>query len=498
MEKEVYESRLYQYLRGDADRLVQVCEKERRMTFTYRVEDRILLENVNLPLESGTLTLITGVENQSFGLLGGIVSGLFPIENTEHIPNIEELVRVFTGTLEIAEGVLPDRAVYLGPDPERHLLFARVEEELNAQMGTDNDPAGVLERFHLDEVFLDRRISSLSGGEKMKLALSIAFSKAADCTVLHGIVPWLDDDGRTCLVQEIFKSKEDDRCVLVMEQEIDVLLPHADRIFYFNGHTLLSPEGSVKNRLSGDIVRVSRTLGGLMGEKSTRGTAVAFRNVRFGYKVDGERGFELSQLSFVLEYSSLYALIGNNGAGKSTIANLILRLETPQEGCIHLFGEPLISMDRKRLMERVCYVSQFPEQHITLSNVQQYRSRAKKRNNALSFHLLDNYFDPREEYPLSQLSPLQMKVLSLASSVASTTKLIILDEPTWGIDPTGLHEFLDFLTHAVQALETPSILIITHDVALVGLLGAEIILLEKGALVPGETTEVGDSMEARA
>jgi energy-coupling factor transporter ATP-binding protein EcfA2 len=468
------------------------------MTFTYRVEDRILLENIRLPLEPGTLTLITGVENQSFGLIGGIVSGLFPIESAEHIQYLEELVRVFTGTLEITEGLLPQQALYLGPDPERHLLFARVEEELRAQMGVNADPAVVLERFHLDEGFLDRRISSLSGGEKMKLALSIAFSKVAGCTVLHGIVPWLDDDGKACLVQEIFKCKEDGRCVLVMEQEIDVLLRHADRFLYFNGYTLLSPEGSRKNRLSGEIEQVSRTLKRLMSKKSTGVSAVTFRDVRFGYEVDGEKGFELSYLSFVLECSRMYALIGNNGAGKSTIANLILRLETPQEGSIYLYGESLESMDRERLMERVCYVSQFPEQHITLSNVQQYRSRAEKRNNALSLQLLDSYFDPHEEYPLSQLSPLQMKVLSLASFVTSTTRLIILDEPTWGIDPGGLSGFLDFLTHAVQVLEAPSLLIITHDVALVRLLGAEIMLLENGVLVPGEDTAVGDSMEARA
>jgi ABC-type Mn2+/Zn2+ transport system ATPase subunit len=243
---------------------------------------------------------------------------------------------------------------------------------------------------------------------------------------------------------------------------------------------------------------VCRRLGQLGKAESSADAAVTFRDVGFYYEVDGERGFELSHLSFILERSRTYALIGSNGAGKSTIANLILRLETPCEGSISLFEQPLESMSRRTIMERVCYVSQFPEQHITLSNVQQYRDRAERRNNPLSMRLLDGFFDPNEEYPLSQLTPLQMKVLSLASFVTGRTGLIILDEPTWGIDPTGLCRFLEYLSRAVQPLDAPSILIITHDIALVKLLGARIMRLEKTIMVQGEDSSVGEPMEAEA
>jgi ABC-type Mn2+/Zn2+ transport system ATPase subunit len=468
------------------------------MTFTYSVEDLILLDHITLPLEPGSLTLLTGIENQAFGLIGGVVSGLFPIDEAENIPYLEELVRVFTGTLEVSDGSLPEQAVYLGPDPERHLLFARVDEELSAQMGMKADPAAVLGRFHLEERFLERRISSLSGGEKMKLALSIAFSKKAPCTVLHGIVPWLDEDGRACLVHEISESLQDNRCVLVMEQEIGTLGPRADHVLDFDGKKLHPHRDVHQSRLEGDIVQVCRRLGQLGKAESSADAAVTFRDVGFYYEVDGERGFELSHLSFILERSRTYALIGSNGAGKSTIANLILRLETPCEGSISLFEQPLESMSRRTIMERVCYVSQFPEQHITLSNVQQYRDRAERRNNPLSMRLLDGFFDPNEEYPLSQLTPLQMKVLSLASFVTGRTGLIILDEPTWGIDPTGLCRFLEYLSRAVQPLDAPSILIITHDIALVKLLGARIMRLEKTIMVQGEDSSVGEPMEAEA
>jgi len=466
------------------------------MTFSYQVEDHVLLKDVDLPLESGSFVLLNGVENQAFGLIGGIVAGLFPIDGGEQIPHLEELVKVFKGSLNVSEGSLPVRAVYLGPDPEKHLLFSRVDEEILAQLGSDIDAAAVLSLFRLKKGFLERRISSLSGGEKMKLALAIAFFKDATCTVLHGIVPWLDENGKACLIREISRAQDDNRCVLVMEQEIDDLLPHADRHLFFDGRTLKPPEEKTLHRLGGKIVEVSRILGELVTSGHRPEPVVSFRDVEFSYEGYRDGGFRLSNLSFVLESSRVYGLIGNNGAGKSTIANLILRLEQPSGGTISLFGKPLESICRKDLMEGVCYVSQFPEQHITLSNVQQYRSRAETKGNFLSKKLLDIYFESEREYPISQLTPLQMKALSLISFVTDRTGLIIIDEPTWGIDPEGLARFFEFLTQAVQALDGVTILIITHDLALVELLSAEVMRMKNGVLVTEEKPVVRKKMGA--
>ena len=98
------------------------------MVFSYRVGNHYILENVFIPLEKGSLTLLTGVEGIKFSLIGGIVSGLFPVEERDVFPSVEELVKYFTGELRIREGNIPSKSYYIGPDPEKHLLFSRVYE----------------------------------------------------------------------------------------------------------------------------------------------------------------------------------------------------------------------------------------------------------------------------------------------------------------------------------------------------------------------------------
>jgi ABC-type Mn2+/Zn2+ transport system ATPase subunit len=386
------------------------------MTFTYSLDDKPILEDIQIPLKPGTFIILTGVENQAFSLIGGIVAGMFPLGHDEQVPRLEELIRIFKGTLELSEGSLPGSTVYLGPDPEKHLLFSRIDEEVGVRSGLMERPESVLALFHLPQSFIERRISSLSGGEKMRLALAIAFSKRADCTVLHGVVPWLDGDGKECLIEEIEIARKNGRLVLLLEQEIDSLQKYADGVLFFDGQTLHDSKTAPPHRLGEQIQQVSQVVKGQLSAKERDESAVEFKSVDFRYDGTGQEGFQLKNLSFELKGSRIYGLIGDNGTGKSTIANLILRLEKPMDGEIYLHGRPLGSMSRKDIMERVCYVSQFPEQHITLSSVQQYRQRMEKRGNTLSRDLLDRYFDRSRAYPLSILSPLELKILSLASS----------------------------------------------------------------------------------
>lgn len=461
------------------------------MTFTYRLDDKPILEDIQIPLEPGTFIILTGVENQAFSLIGGIVAGMFPFGHDEQVPRLEELIRIFKGTLELSEGSLPGSATYLGPDPEKHLLFSRVDEEVGARLGLLERPEAVLALFHLPQSFLERRISSLSGGEKMRLALAITFSKRADCTVLHGVVPWLDGDGKECLIEEIETARGDGRLVLLLEQEIDSLQKYADGVLFFDGQSLHGSKTAPPHRLSEQIQQVSQVVKGQFSAKERGESAVEFKSVDFRYDGTGQEGFQLKNLSFELKGSRIYGLIGDNGTGKSTIANLILRLEKPMDGEIYLHGRPLGSMSRKDIMEQVCYVSQFPEQHITLSSVQQYRQRMEKRGNTLSLDLLDRYFDRSRAYPLSLLSPLELKILSLASSISERTGIIILDEPTWGIDSDGLTTLLRFMDRILQVLTSATLLIITHDYTFIKLLDAQVLWLHEEGLLREESAGAG-------
>ncbi|MGQ9615045.1 MAG: ATP-binding cassette domain-containing protein [Spirochaetota bacterium] len=452
------------------------------MVFSYRVDDDYILRDINLPLERGTLTIITGVENLPFQLLGGIVSGLFPVEAGESIPHLEELIKYFTGSLELEEGKIPVHAVYVGPDPERHLLFSRVDEELRAQVGGSKDHTGVLSSFGLGKHLIERRIATLSGGEKMKLALAIAFSKEADCIVLHGVVPWLDGNGMEHLVEKITEAKEMKISVVVLEQEVSHLFGDADQVLYFDGKTLFPfSEGEVvmmrKNRfLKLEKLKASLNNGGNPDH------VVEFEDVSFAYPEDPENPFRLRGISFSLSNSKVYGLTGDNGTGKSTIAKLMLRLLKPQGGVIRFLGREISNFERREIVKKICFIGQFPEQQITLSEVDQYRRRAEKDKNAISYKLLDLCFPPGSSYPVSELLPLEMKLLVLSSSVSEDTRLIIFDEPTWGIDIMGEERLIELLGVVAEELKDIAVFIISHDLDFIRNLGAEVLTLKDGVI----------------
>jgi energy-coupling factor transport system ATP-binding protein len=464
------------------------------LEFSYKVGKKILLDGINLPLSDGEITLITGVENTSLMLLGGLLAGLFPIDAEETIDQIAPLIRPFTGTLEIYNGAMPHSAAYMGPDPERHLIFSRVDEEIQAQTGVSlrNDTsrqAALIDRFDLPADFLRRKISSLSGGEKMKLGLALTFAKDTNLLILHGVLPWLDERGKEKLITELRDAAESGKTVVILEEEIHLISRHADNTYYFDGTKLVTFDPVLIKERQERVSRCAAELhdravektGDSSGaiERSNRIEVLRFDGVNFGY--DREKDL-LTRVSFVIESSGLYALIGENGAGKSTIAQLILRLYQPAQGKIFFLDRDLSSLNRKDLVETICYLGQFPEQHITLSGAGEYKRRAGDSQNLLSLNILESLFPDGKEYPIAGLRPLEMKFLQIAASITSFTKLIILDEPTWGLDKDGEVQLLELLTEISRRIPGVSFLYISHDKDFLNDLGAIIFKLAGAAL----------------
>jgi len=452
------------------------------MKFSYIVQGKYLLKNVYVPVEKSSLIVITGEEGNHFNSIGGIIAGLFPIVEDEIFSPLEELIKFFTGKLEVIEGEVPHISTYIGPDPEKHLLFSRVDEEIFAQTGIVKDHVFILEKFGLGENFLKRKISTLSGGEKMKLALSIAFSSKKECIVLHGILPWLDREGKICLMKQINKKLKEEKSIILLEQDIDWFSGIAKAIFYFNGESTIPYTPQLLQDKQKNVSRISDNILRKINKRKESEELVRFESVFFRYQESVDEKWLFNRISFNLSTSRIYSLIGENGSGKSTLAKLILRLEKPDKGEIFLSGIPLSQIKRDELVKEICFVGQFPEQQITLSDVEQYKKRAKKKNNLLSLGLLENYFDSKRSFPIAELTPVQLKAVALISSLYRNTKLIILDEPTWGIDLSGESFLLEILDRIIDELNCVSILIITHNMEFIRRLSTEVLWLNRGIL----------------
>ncbi|QWT17342.1 ATP-binding cassette domain-containing protein [Collinsella sp. zg1085] len=202
-------------------------------------------------------------------------------------------------------------------------------------------------------------------------------------------------------------------------------------------------------------------------------------NLCFSYEEDPI----LRNLELQVEAGELLALVGENGAGKSTLMNLMLGNLTPTSGEIRLFGDAISKDNHYR---DVAYVSQdavrsykfFPTTISELVSVHlRYLHRRDSVEEIIRMVGLEKHLDKR----LDQLSGGQLQRVGLLLALVKDASLILLDEPTTGIDKEFSHE----LYHILQELQTHgrTIVVITHQLAEASPFVDRVVRLRAGSLV---------------
>ncbi|MHB8520936.1 MAG: metal ABC transporter ATP-binding protein [Limisphaerales bacterium] len=171
----------------------------------------------------------------------------------------------------------------------------------------------------------------------------------------------------------------------------------------------------------------------------------------------------------------LVALIGPNGSGKTTLLRCLLGLQKIDAGEIRLFGET----DLRRALPRVGYVPQ----RLTLDrsfilSVREFLSlglaetrhwfwqRHARIDQALGAALPDIGVAPLLDRPLAQLSGGQLQRVLIAFSLLRKPELLLLDEPTAGVDTPGEHTFYELIAEVQQRYQL-TVLLVSHDLSLV-------------------------------
>jgi cell division transport system ATP-binding protein len=199
----------------------------------------------------------------------------------------------------------------------------------------------------------------------------------------------------------------------------------------------------------------------------------------------------LEDVSLSLERGTLTFLTGHSGAGKSTLLRLLLRLEVPTRGTVTVGGANLARMKRgavPRYRQQVGAVFQDPHllvDRTVFENVELplliggYRAedRARRVRAALTrVGLLE-----RERARPLQLSTGERQRVGIARAVVARPGLLLADEPTGNLDPALSEEVMGLFRLFQQVGVT--VLIATHDLALVERFGERVVELRKGRLV---------------
>jgi phospholipid/cholesterol/gamma-HCH transport system ATP-binding protein len=179
-------------------------------------------------------------------------------------------------------------------------------------------------------------------------------------------------------------------------------------------------------------------------------------------------------LNLQIRSGQIVALVGGSGSGKTTLLRHIVGLTTPTRGEIHLFGETLGRIDRikqKRLMNRMGMLFQQGALFSALSvydNIAFPLRELKQFDEETICRLVMHKLSLVELEPQhSQLLPAQLsggmiKRVGLARALALEPELLVLDEPTAGLDPDRSKKFVDLIKHLKHTLGL-TVLFVTHD-----------------------------------
>ncbi|NLA74357.1 MAG: ABC transporter ATP-binding protein [Deltaproteobacteria bacterium] len=195
-------------------------------------------------------------------------------------------------------------------------------------------------------------------------------------------------------------------------------------------------------------------------------------------------GFELTDISFSLPRGTVMGFIGRNGAGKTTTIKLIMGLIHKDAGSIEVLGKEM-GPDSADIRQNIGFV--YDEQAfyggiMTARDVGKMTGRFYKEWNKEEFYRLLKNFNLDPEQKTEALSRGQRTKLSIALALSHNAELLIMDEPSSGLDPVFRNEFIDILYRIIQD-EHRSILFSTHITSDLEKIADYITLIDNGRVV---------------
>ncbi len=197
----------------------------------------------------------------------------------------------------------------------------------------------------------------------------------------------------------------------------------------------------------------------------------------------------LGSVSFVVERGECVAILGPNGSGKSTLVRLLSTLLLPDGGSASVFGHDAVRETRtvRKLINRVSVEASFFKKMSAIENLSYaarfYGLRASQTRERIPEILSRVGFpEDRRTEPMENLSRGMQQKVALARALLTSPILLLLDEPTTGLDPRSKQEVQEFIRE-VRAQHDATVLLCTHDLVEAEALADRIGILDGGELL---------------
>ncbi len=500
------------------------------VTFSYPETSLPALSDVSLSIDAGQFALVVGASGSGKSTLLRCINGLVP-----HFSGGTFAGRVTVAGLDTREHPPRDLAFAVGfvfQDPEAQFVTERVEDELAFALENAGVPPLTM-RKRVEEVLdalgiaalRNRAVSSLSGGEQQRVAIAAALALQPKVLVLDEPTSQLDPQSAEDVLSALVRLNADLGLTIVLaEHRLERVLQFSDRVVFLPGAGELPLVGDPREvmesvELTPPLVTLGKALGwkplpltvkegrrfaATLGAEHARWSEENRRkttardggrkanslalDVQDVWHADGGQEI-LRGVTLSAGAGELVALMGRNGSGKTTLCKSIVGLVRPQRGQIKVNGQDVRDKSTADICRQVGYVPQNPgallfadavrdELIMTLRNHGLDEATAPVAPDELLATL--GLEDVAAQYP-RDLSTGQRQRTALAAVLVTRPSLLLLDEPTRGLDYVSKSTLVGLLRHW-QAQGT-AIVMVTHDVELVATCADRVALMAEGEVV---------------
>ncbi len=513
------------------------------VSFRYPGQNDNTLNNVSLDIEEGTFIAIVGSNGSGKSTMCKLFNGIIPhffvgdIEGNIYVDGIE--------TLKSTVSQLSTNVGYVYQDFENSIVRPTVLDEVSfsaLNYGFEDYKERALNALEiLDLSYLKNEyVWQLSGGQKHLVALASVLALKPKYVIIDEPVAQLDPFhakhtyeklkmlnekyGITVIVIEhntefiadyckevvllnngVIKWKRDVKSALNSVEELmksNIFPPQVTQVAYnlygqgINNLPITIEEGKVffekaeidLDIYSGEVINNSKV-------------TVEFENVVAGYKdYNKEKKIILNNMNLKLYEGERIALVGNNGAGKSTMLRVISKLVKTVSGSVKLNGECIKNKSPEEISNLVSYIQQNPEEMFIDDSIEKdvayfLKSRDIENSEIIVDEILKelNLNNIRKK-DARLLSGGQQRRVSLAIGMGMTPEIILLDEPTASLDISSRKELLKLLEILKKHIKTS--IVATHDMQLVADWATRVIVMHKGNIIfDGLTRDLFKSKE---
>ncbi|KGX87190.1 ABC transporter ATP-binding protein [Pontibacillus litoralis] len=502
-------------------------------------ESKNILHDVSFDLDDGEMMMLLGPSGCGKSTLTYCLNGIYP----------RELDGQMKGTVTVLGKVVQDQkpgelSKHIGvvfQDPESQFCMLTVEDEIAFGLENLQIPRAhmegkieeVLQLVHLSD-YKEATISSLSGGQKQKVALACVLALEPDILVLDEPTANLDPLATKEFINTIqWLQQQKQIGIIVIEHQLEGWASFIDRAHLLSkdGHTIFDGSLSKAIQLYGyklqeqgisiptvtqyalsaakhqkrTYKRIPLTTEQFVSSVSYIDASIFQRKLKKGREQE-QTILSASNLQFhkqgksiihdvdlTLKKQEFVAIVGANGSGKTTLSRLLAGIDSPTVGEITLHQRPLATWKEKQLRQEIGYVFQNPEHQFITDCVYDeiaYSLRIRcfqendiqaQVNRILSYCKLEG-LQHRHPYTLSQG---QKRRLSVATMIVDDQQLLFLDEPTFGQDAASTRKIMDLLQERYENGTT--VVMITHDMDLVDQYADRVIVVQSGGIVADES-----------